>query len=498
MAMKRRDFVLGSLAAPWLATCTSQNFAKWSGLQHALAGELLLPDDAAFENARKLYNTRFDDIRPSAVARCNTAQDVRACLDFARRRGIPVHLRSGGHSYAGWSSGPGLVIDVSRMNQVRVDPASKLATIGAGAKLIDVYDGLAAHGRALPGGSCPTVGIAGLALGGGISVLGRAYGLTCDNLRQVEIVTANGDILSCDAQRHPDLFWACRGGGGGNFGVATSFQFQTHPLRNITTLTLDWDWAQASKVMTSWQTWGPNAPDEAWSYCRFSNRTGQAPQVTVLIVFLGDEAGLKPPLADLIGPVGTEPRRTLETQDGMHTMLALAGCPTVSVSQCHLTLDSQEGTLGRSTYEAKSAFFDKPLSQDAIRKVMHHIEGAQAVPELSNGGIMFDAFGGAIGRVSPADTAFVHRGALFSSQFLAYWPQKADGAATARCRSWIRDFHAAMLPDSSGGAYVNYIDPALRDWQRAYYGSNYDRLVRVKAAYDPDNLFSMPQGIPVA
>jgi len=495
--MKRRDFVLGSLAAPWLAACAPRNFSQWSGLQGSLEGELLLPDHDAFESSAKLYNTRFDQIRPSAVARCKTAQDVRACIDFARRGNIPIHARSGGHSYAGWSSGPGLVIDVSPMNQVGVDDASKLATMGAGTKLIDVYDRLAAHGRALPGGSCPTVGIAGLVLGGGISVLGRAYGLTCDNLRQVEIVTANGDILSCDAQHHPDLYWACRGGGGGNFGIATSFQFQTHPLRSITTLTLDWDWSLAPKVMKSWQSWGPNAPDEAWSYCRFSSRKDQKPQVRVLIVFVGDAAGLEPLLADLIGPVGAAPVRALETLDGMHTMLSLAGCEAKTVSQCHLPQDSPDGTLGRSTYEAKSAFFDRPLSDDAINRVVRHIEHAQATPGLSSGGVMFDAFGGAIGRVGSGETAFVHRGALFSSQFLAYWQEKADDATTAGCKSWLRNFQQDMVPDSSGGAYVNYIDPELKGWQRAYYGSNYDRLVRVKAAYDPDCLFKMPQGIPV-
>ena len=172
--MKRRDFVLGSLAAPWLAGCASQNGStgKWSSLQSGLEGDLVLPDDAAFETTRKLYNTRFDHIRPSAVALCETADDVRECIDFARRSKTPIHLRSGGHSYAGWSTGPGLVIDVSRMNQVRVDAGSTVATIGAGAKLIDVYDGLAAQGRTLPGGSCPTVGIAGITLGGGISMLG--------------------------------------------------------------------------------------------------------------------------------------------------------------------------------------------------------------------------------------------------------------------------------------------------------------------------------------
>lgn len=498
--MKRRGFVLGGLAAPWVAACASRdlNFGEWSGLQSRLKGELLLPDAAAFETNRKLFNTRFDDIRPSAVARCKTAQDVRACVDFARRGNIPIHVRSGGHSYAGWSTGPGLVIDVSPMNQVSVEAGSTLATIGAGAKLIDIYDALAAHGRTLPGGSCPTVGIAGFALGGGISMLGRAYGMTCDSLKQVEIVTAAGDILTCNTERHPELYWACRGGGGGNFGIATSFQFQTHPLRNITTLRLEWDWALASKVMKSWQTWGPNAPDEAWSNCRFhSNRTGPEPRVRITIVFLGDAADLEPLLADLIGPVGAEPTRAVETMEGLYAMLTLAGCPTVTVQQCHLTLTSEQGTLARPAHVGKSTFFDKPLSDDAIATAMHHIELGRATSGLLQATIMFDAFGGAIGRVSPGETAFVHRRSLFSAQFLAYWQENADDATTARYQSWIRDFHTDMLKDSSGGAYINYIDPELRGWQRAYYGSNYDRLVRVKAAYDPDCLFKLPQGIPV-
>ena len=501
--MKRRDFVLGTLAAPWLAACASRNLdsGNWSRLQSGLDGQLLLPDDAAFESNRKLFNTRFDDIRPSAVARCKTAQDVRACLAFARRYNIPVHARSGRHSYAGWSTGPGLVIDVSPMNQVSLAAGSTVATIGAGAKLIDIYDGLAGQGRTLPGGSCPTVGIAGFALGGGISMLGRAYGLACDSLRQVEIVTAAGDILTCDAQRHADLYWACRGGGGGNFGIVTSFRFQTQPLRNITTLNLDWDWALAPKVMKAWQTWAPHAPDEAWSNCRFlTNRTGPAPgpRVRILIVFLGDAAALEPLLPDLLGPIGAEPIRAVETMEGLYALRTLAGCRTVTVQQCHLALTTESGTLNRPAMVGKSSFFDRPFSDEAIATAMHHIELAQAMPGLSSGTLLLDAFGGAIGRVDPAQTAFVHRTALFSSQFLAYWQESADEPTVARCRSWIRDFHTDMLRHSSGGAYVNYTDPELVDWQRAYYGANYDRLVRVKAAYDPHGLFQMPQGIPVA
>lgn len=493
--MKRRHFVLGSLAAPWLAACASQNAGKWSSLQSGLKGDLVLPDDAAFETARKLYNTRFDGIRPSAVAYCKTADDVRECIDFARRGDTPIHMRSGGHSYTGWSTGPGLVIDVSRMNQVRVEAGSTIATIGAGAKLIDVYDGLAAQGRTLPGGSCPTVGIAGITLGGGISMLGRAYGMTCDNLLEAQIVTANGDILVCDAKRHPDLFWACRGGGGGNFGIATAFKFQTHPLKNITTLLLEWDWPQASKVIQSWQKWAPTMPDALWSYCRMaSNLKGQTPQIFVLIVFIGSEAELTPLLPTLMDPAGAAPkRRVLEHMDGLHTMLGLAGCEKKTVAQCHLEMTAAEGTLKRGTYTARSAFYDKPLSDDAIGRFLGHTEKAQSAG--LQGGVMFDGFGGAVGRIAPSETAFVHRNALFSAQFLTSWPEKTD---ETRNIAWIRDFHADLRKDSSGGCYVNYIDPDLVDWQRAYYGSNYDRLVRVKRAYDPHHLFKFPQGIPVA
>jgi FAD/FMN-containing dehydrogenase len=497
--MRRRDFVIGSLAAPWIAACTAPggNAADWSRLQGGLDGELLLPDQAAFEHARKLYQTRFDHIYPAAVARCRTAQDVRACVDFARRSAIPMHVRSGGHHYAGWSTGPGLVIDVSPMNQVRVEAGTAIATIGAGAQLIDVYDHLAAHGRALPGGSCPTVGIAGLVLGGGISMLGRAYGMTCDNLLQADIVTAAGEIIACDAQHHPDLFWACRGGGGGNFGIATSFRFRTHPLKRISTMRLDWDWAAAPRVMNAWQHWAPQAPDELWANCRLrSNASG--PSVGVTIVYLGTEADLEPLLSGLIAPIGTPPRRVVEHQDGLHAMLSLAGCPKVTVPECHLSLTSPQGTLGRGTYRAKSSFFDRPLTDEAIGTLLRTIEGAAAVPGLSGGGALLDAFGGAIARVSPGDTAFVHRTALFSCQYLVNWPQDAEAATEARCSAWLRDLHAEMLGHSSGGAYINYVDPELQGWQRAYYGANYDRLVRVKATYDPDGLFQMPQGVVAA
>jgi hypothetical protein len=225
-----------------------------------------------------------------------------------------------------------------------------------------------------------------------------------------------------------------------------------------------------------------------------SNPRGEKEQIFVLIVFIGSEAELTPLLPALMDPVGAPPkRRVVEHMDGLHIMLSLAGCESKNVAQCHLEMMSIEGTQRRGTYTAKSAFYDKPFTDDAIGRFLSHIEKAQAAG--LQGGVMFDAMGGAVGRIAPSQTAFVHRNALFSAQFLTGWPERAD---ETRNIAWIRDFHADLRKDSSGGCYVNYLDPDLGDWQRAYYGSNYDRLVRVKRAYDPDHLFKMPQGIPVA
>jgi FAD/FMN-containing dehydrogenase len=328
-------------------------------------------------------------------------------------------------------------------------------------------------------------------------MLGRAYGMTCDNLLSAEIVTASGEIITCDATRHSDLFWACRGGGGGNFGIATSFRFRTHPLKRITTMRLDWDWAAAApQVMQAWQAWAPKAPDELWANCRFGGGPNGPQQVSTTIVFLGSEAELEPLLPGLLAPIGTAPRRTVETQDGLHAMLALAGCQKVTVPECHLRLSSAQGTLGRGTYKAKSQFFDRPLSNNAIATMLNHIERTSTIAGISGGSILLDAFGGAVSRVSPDATAFVHRNAIFSCQYLVNWRGDAGAGAEERATAWMRDFHAGMQPHASGGAFINYVDPELKSWERAYYGANYDRLVRVKAAYDSGGLFRMPQGIP--
>lgn len=213
--------------------------ANWTALARDLDGTLVRPGDASWATAHQLYNTRFDGLKPAAVAYVAHADDVRTALAYARAHRTKVAIRNGGHSYGGWSSGDGrLIIDVSKLNRVRASGTT--AVVGAGSKLIDVYRALAAKGVTIPAGSCPTVGVSGLVLGGGHGVVSRAYGLTCDSLTQATIITADGRELTANATTNKDLFWALRGAGNGNFGVVTELQFKTHPAPQAVTGYLTW------------------------------------------------------------------------------------------------------------------------------------------------------------------------------------------------------------------------------------------------------------------
>jgi FAD/FMN-containing dehydrogenase len=481
--------------------------ADWATLRGELSsGRLVLPADQDYDGSRLLFDPKFDGIRPAAIAYCAGPGEVSACLAFARRFGVPVAARSGGHSYGGWSTTTGLVIDVSLMADVTVDAGSMTARVGAGTSLIDLYDRLAAHGRAVPGGSCPTVGVAGLALGGGVGVVGRLYGLTCDNVIAVQIVTADGRVRECSADSEPDLFWACRGGGGGSFGIVTAFTFRTHPAPDLVLFFLRWPWPAAAPVVAAWQRWAPAAPDELWSNLHLSAAPGGAPpQITVGGTFAGATAQAQGLLARLYEAAGSQPSSAfVQSEQYLTCMLVEAGCSSMSVAQCHLPSRNPAGVLGRPPEHAKSDFFTEALPPSGIRTLIDQVEaiGQVAGAAGASGGVAFDAFGGAINRVGAGDTAFVHRDALFLAQYSTTWtPQPgvpdagAGGAAVARQRAWLTSFHAAMRPHASGQAYQNYADPDLADWQRAYFGANYPRLQRIKAAVDPTDLFRFPQSI---
>jgi FAD/FMN-containing dehydrogenase len=295
------------------------------------------------------------------------------------------------------------------------------------------------------------VGIAGLTLGGGAGVLGRKFGLTCDNLISAQVVVADGRLLTCDASHNSDLFWALRGGGGGNFGVVTSFTFQMHQVPSLSLFTLYWPWSNAANVVDAWQNWAPQAPDELWSNCvlEATSNKNAGPVVLANGVYVGTVASLNSLLQQ------------------------------------------------RVAYGAKSDFFTTLLPRKGIDNLVSAIAQRQ-VSTLGDGGIGFDAFGGAINRVAPNATAFVHRNALFGVQYTANWNANDPGSIVSANNTWLANTWQGMRSYASGAAYQNYIDPNLAGWQQAYYGSNLPQLQQIKSTYDSGNLFHFAQSIPPA
>jgi FAD/FMN-containing dehydrogenase len=459
----------------------------WSTLASNLNGSLVRPNSPQYQSSYHLYNTRFDMIRPTAVAYCTSFIDVQTCLSFVSRFALPLAVRAGGHSYAGYSTTSGFVLDVTRMNTITVDANAGTATIGAGARLIDVYAALAQSGHVLPAGSCGTVGVAGLTLGGGAGVLSRKFGLTCDSLLSAQVVLADNRLLTCDASQHADLFWALRGGGGGNFGVVTSFKFRIYPATTLSLFTLRWPWSAAVEVVDAWQRWGPQAPDELWSNCLLLGNPQGDPSLQVSGVYVGPVAPLNTLLQQLINKIPTATSsRYVGSTDVLNTMLDEAGCYAKTVSECHLPGQTPDGQLQRDSETYKSDYFTQLLSHEGVVALVNTLNNRETFARSEVGGIGLDAYGGAIKRITPNATAFVHRSALFSAQYSAIGDT-----------GWLRDTWQIMRPYASGEAYQNYIDPDLPNWLQAYYGANLLRLQQVKASYDPHNFFHFKQSIPV-
>jgi FAD/FMN-containing dehydrogenase len=457
-------------------------------LAAGLRGDVVRAGSPGYNQARLLFDTRFDAVKPRAVVFCESLADVQRTVRWARRHAVRIVPRSGGHSYGGYSTTTGVVVDVSRLNRVALDPHGH-AVIGAGARLIDVYDHLAQFGRTVPAGSCPTVGVAGLALGGGVGFASRKFGLTCDNLLEATIVLADGSAVVCNANRNPDLYWALRGGGGGNFGIVTRLVFRTHPVGQVATYSLEWPWSDAKNVVQAWQRVAPHAPDAFFSVLNLNAAVGGRPRITSAGQFLGTMDQLRA----VVGPLaetGTPTRFTVSSHSYIDAQRIWAGC-SGTIAECHLP---PQGHLGRSTFKGKSGYANKQLSAAGVDTMIRQIEARMSTGSGS-GIILLDSYGGAINRVKKSATAFVHRDALFSMQYLAYWDPSAAAAPNLR---WLAGFYAAMRPYVSRFAYQNYIDPDLENWQQAYYGANLDRLIAVKRRYDPRNVFRSRQSIPLS
>ncbi|MFD8596652.1 FAD-binding oxidoreductase [Kitasatospora sp. NPDC059646] len=471
---------------------TRTTSADWHGLARDLDGDVVRPGDGAYEVARLPYNSRFD-IRPQAVVLARRIEDVQQTLAFARRYRLPLAPRSGTHCYGGWSTSPGITLDLSALNTVTTEgsAATGTATVGGGALLIDVYDALLAEDRSIPAGSCPTVGIAGLTLGGGIGSVCRAYGLTCDRLASAVVVTADGRIRECSAEREPELFWALRGGGGGNFGVVTGFTFRTHPTTAITTASLEWNWRDAERVLDAWQRWAPDRPDEVWS-CLGLDAGGTAGcTVQAHLYVLGQRLDVAEQLVAAVGvPPVEQSNRVVSYREMIMSMTGIPG----SVAQLRLTGRGPDAVIERPPFVATSHFFPVHLPPAGVHALVASVTRRAAAG--GTGYVLLDSLRGAVGRVPRDATAFAHRDALFSAQYHCTYDPGTPTAVLDDAARWLRELRRTMRPWAGDRAYVNYADPQLTDHARAYYGANLPRLAAAKAAYDPDGLFDFPHAVP--
>ncbi|MBG0564306.1 FAD-binding oxidoreductase [Actinoplanes aureus] len=486
MSLSRR-VVLGAGAAaltgaalrpPSVAARPARPAIDWAALDASLEGSVELPGTAGYDAARRLVDPRFDRVRPPAVARCASAEDAAEVVRFARRSRIPVVTRGGGHSYVGASTAAsGVVLDLRRLDDVRNDPASGTAEIGGGARLIDVYNGLGASGVSIPSGACGSVGIGGITLGGGIGMAASAYGLTCDAVTAADVVGADGRLRTVDAEREPDLFWALRGGGGGQFGVVTRWRMRTHRVATAGSFVLHYPWTDAARVATGWQARLHSAPDEVWSSCQFgSDERGRLSVRISGFVLDGDPAA---EAAEIARAAGREPAKAkLRRRSYLEVAHDRAGC-----------VDA-EGCANRTTELAGSDIFRQVLPAPAIAALLATVE--RRARQRRYGHAALKRLTGAVGRVAPEATAFPWRGAHTMLQWLVGLPA-GDTTGVSDGYAWIESGHQAMRRWSAG-SYVNYLEPGPAMLPR-YYGPNFARLRWIRTAADPHGLFRSPYAL---
>lgn len=459
-----------------------QGRTDWRRLRRCVRGRVFLPGDPGFRGHTELFNQRYHDKRPAAVLSVADVADVRRAIVWARDNRIPVVARSGGHSFAGYSVNDGLVLDLGRLGGVHADESTGIMTAGGGARVAQLHDAGQAYELALPTGTSPAVGVAGLALGGGAGYISRKFGLTADAMVETTVVTAAGELVHCSATENPDLFWACRGGGGGNFGVNVSFTFQGRPVPAVSTFAFTWRWSDAVKVLTAAQDVLRQAPDE------FAIRMGvsshgidrAAARRNATVTAVGQFLGPSGELADILDPV-----------------LSLA--TPVHQEIVDRTYWDANRVMGHATsaqrFAMRTRFAKEPLSEQGIDTVLSWVERWPGSSNPDGGGVGMFSWGGRINRTPPAETAFVHRDTLLLASIDTSWTVSDPADRIEANLRWLNGLYDALGPYLSGSAYQNFPDPELVDWRRAYYGANFDRLVDVKTAYDPDGVFHFDQGV---
>ncbi|GAA1671702.1 FAD-binding oxidoreductase [Fodinicola feengrottensis] len=423
------------------------------------------PDSPGYDTIRRTVNPAYQHVRPRLVAMCRSVQDVVNAIAYAAATGDRIAVRSGGHCFAGRSSTDGIVLDVSGIADISM-ANDQVATIGAGARLGQVYAALHAYGRTLPAGCGQTVGIAGLTLGGGIGLLGRKYGLTCDRLVGAQVVLADGSVVECDHHREPDLFWGLRGAGGGQFGVVTALRFDTAPSPLTTRIQARWSGIAVDKLVAAWQTWAPDAPDDITVNLTVESEPGVPVHATIFGAATLDEQSTRELLREFTDLAGAPSSLALRT-----------GLPYPLLKNSFA--DPRE--IPERVVQRKSEFFSHSMSGNTLAALLAPLDDA---PSAGRRQLAFTAMGGAYNRIAEDATAFAHRSERFLLEHLG---EAAD--------SWVDHSWTTAHTDGSGRVYPNFPDLSLENWAEAYHAGNYARLAAIKNIYDPQRFFDFPQAI---
>ncbi|HEX5167476.1 MAG TPA: FAD-binding oxidoreductase [Thermomicrobiales bacterium] len=461
-----------------MVTATRPTADQVDSLRGQIHGEIIQPGDAGYDTARTIYNAMIDK-HPAIVVRCADAADVIAAVGFARAGGYDVAIRGGGHNVSGASMADGgLTIDLSGMNGVRVDPVKRTARVDGGALWRDVDHATHAFGLATPCGIISTTGVAGLTLGGGFGHLSRSLGLSCDNLISADVVTASGELVTASASEHPELFWALRGGGG-NFGVVTSFEFQLHPVSTVLGGPIFYDVRHTEHLLRTFRDFMRDVPDEMSAFFSFH----QGPPAP----FIPEHLHFVPMVAIVVcynGPIEQGQALLRPLREAAPALVDLAG--PIPYPALNSMFDAIYAPGLQHYWKADY------LAELSDPMIPIHAKYGPNVPSLQSTMHLYPQ-SGAIQRVGKDETAYSFRDAEYCHNIVAI---DANPANMPHNMDWMRAYWEELHPYTSGGGYINFMmADETQDRVRATYRGNYDRLARVKRQYDPDNLFHLNQNI---
>jgi FAD/FMN-containing dehydrogenase len=440
-------------------------------------GAVVTPADASYDEARRVYNAMVDR-KPAVVVRCANAGDVMATVDFARENELALAVRGGSHSVPGYGTcDGGVVADLGGMHAVRVDPERRTARVEGGATLADLHAATYPFGLAVTGGIISTTGVGGLTLGGGFGYLARGLGLTCDNLLSVDVVTADGRFLVADEQSHPDLFWALRGGGG-NFGVATSFEYRLSPVKDVYAGPILYELEHTADIMRYYRDTIAGAPEEFSVFPGF--------QIAPPLPFIPADRHGDPFAITVV--CWTGPMEEAERAVQPYREIAPVVAEMVGPMPYPALVSAFDALLPPGLHQYWKGLFATELTDEAIAV---HLEHGPRVPTVNSTCHVYP-INGAVHRVAPDATAFSYRDANFATVIAGAWPDAADSEANT---DWVRGYYTALEPHSTAGGYVNFMGADDQRRVFANYRDNYARLVAIKQTYDPGNLFHLNHNI---